>query len=177
MYKGQYQLNRWLLTCWLLLAATTLTTGFTPLTFTSLVARNTCWLLALASSFVMMPALARYVRNQIGRLFIRWLPAIVVAGFIVLICLNLPWSLLGLANGLSSHWQTVQITHRSHADSSVHIALQMLDVGARGYRRRTIRVQPITPLFYWLSEVPTSIDDKQWRAVREDFNPFNWKGA
>ena len=87
----EFAINGGLLTSWLLLLVTSLVTSFTPLTFTSLVVRNACWLLAAALSFIMTRMLAQHVHNQVSRLFIKRLLATVVAGFLVVVCFNLPW--------------------------------------------------------------------------------------
>jgi hypothetical protein len=51
----------------------------------------------------------------------------------------------------------------------------MLDIGARGYTDRIVKITPITPVLNWVTPVDTTGLDDSWLRINEDFNPFNWK--
>ena len=72
-------------------------------------------------------------------------------------------------------WETVWITHRLKEDPKIYVAQQMLDIGARGYARRIVKVIPLTPLFAWVTPFDTTTLNGSWTKVNEDYNPFNWK--
>ena len=51
----------------------------------------------------------------------------------------------------------------------------MLDIGGRGYAKRTVKVFPLTPLFDWVTKIDTVTLDKSWTRTFESFNPYNLK--
>lgn len=169
-------MKKWFLIPWLGLLVITLMTTCTPLTFCSLQVRNCCWLVTTGGTFLVVSALARHFFGKPIHLLLGWAPIGLSIAFGFLICVAFPWSLFNLANNILGHWETVSITHRLRNNPSTFIALQMTDVGALGYNRRTVVINPVTALFYWPSTVPSPIASKEWHAVEEDFNPFEWKG-
>ncbi len=76
---------------------------------------------------------------------------------------------------MSGGWKTVWISHRNINQPATYIGGQMLDIGARGYADRVVRVTPITPLLNWVTPIDTTALDKDWMQVNEDLNPFNLK--
>ena len=69
-------------------------------------------------------------------------------------------------------WRTAWISHRK---GSKYVAGQMLDIGARGYAKRTVEVIPVTPLCEWITKIDTTTLDNTWTRTVEGYNPYNLK--
>ena len=78
----------------------------------------------------------------------------------------------------SSSWQTQTILYKHRRQSRVTVEYQMLDIGAFGYRKRTVVVEYFTPLFIytrpWLND-SAAIED--WRRVNVYVNELGLKGG
>lgn len=153
---------RWI---FLVLLTLTLLTLLTPLSFTDVWLRNTDFLLTVIFSFFV----AKQVHNRTLRVIIGWLP------LFVLVFLIFSASAFSYANRIGDDWRTSSISHRQLKHKEIYICEQMLDVGALGYARRTVKVAPVTPLFKWITKVDTSRLDGNWISVKESYNPYNLK--
>nr|WP_299343174.1 hypothetical protein [Allomuricauda sp.] len=75
-------------------------------------------------------------------------------------------------------YKTQFITHRSKSNPNYRIEFQMMDVGALGYRKRTVEVKDLTFLFKWVTRVDEEmIDLNKWAEVDEYVNELNLKGG
>ena len=156
------KVTRW---TFFILLAVTLLTLLTPLAFTNVWVRNAAYLFTVAFSF----AVARQLKHRFLKVAIAWLP---LAGFLVLIFSALAFS---YANRISDDWRTAWISHRQVEHKETYIGEQMLDVGALGYARRTVKVVPLTPLFRWVTKANTNRLSNHWIRVNEDYNPYSLK--
>lgn len=78
---------------------------------------------------------------------------------------------------LVTPYKTQTILYRHVDNPDVVIELQMKDIGARGYLRRTVRVAPGL-LWDSVEEVDLqSIDSNEWRRVDEYVNEHGLKGG
>lgn len=77
-----------------------------------------------------------------------------------------------MADRRTDTWRTAWISHRK---GPKYVAGQMLDVGGRGYARRTVIVTPVTPLFKWTTNIDTTILDNTWTRTDEGYNPYKLK--
>jgi hypothetical protein len=139
-------------------------TLFTALAFANIWIRNVVYLLVVILAFVV----SKDIKNSFLKNALRWLPLVV---FTILVIT----SIASFANHVSGGWKTVWISHRDKNQPNIYIGGQMLDIGARGYADRIVKVTPITPLLNWVTPVDTTNLNKDWVRVNEDFNPFNWK--
>jgi len=73
-----------------------------------------------------------------------------------------------------SVWHTQEIVYKNRHTPAV-IAYQMKDIGALGYRKRTVQVRSFTPLFEISSPAPTDYKGKGWYPVFEDVNEMALK--
>ena len=144
-----------------LLLSVTLMSLFTPLTFTSLWVRNTWYVLTILAFLY----LGAGVENRYLRYLISYSLLIFFSILYVL-------TLTNFTNRSVNKWQTVSITHRK---GSKFVALQMLDIGALGYKRQTVIVTPLTRMFEWSRKIDTSKLNQSWSRTDEQFNPFSWK--
>jgi amino acid transporter len=147
-----------------ILCLLSLLTLSTALTFANIWIRNVVYLLVVILAFVV----ARDIKSRFLKNAVKWLP-VVVFSFLVIT------SLASFAYPVSGDWKTVWISHRDKNQPNIYIGGQMLNVGARGYADRIVKVTPITPLLNWITPVDTTDLSKDWVRVNEDFNPFNWK--
>lgn len=77
-----------------------------------------------------------------------------------------------------STWKTQTILYQNTNDSSRTIEFQMKDMGALGYRRRTVMVDYYTPLFIIASPIPPNVDsNNEWTKVHIDVNEVGLKGG
>jgi hypothetical protein len=136
----------------------------TPLAFANIWIRNAVYLLVVILAF----SVARDINSSVLKNALRWLP-LVVFSFLVIT------SFASFANHVSGGWKTVWISHKDKNQPNIYIGGQMLDIGARGYTDRIVKVTPLTPLLNWVTPVDTINLKKDWVRVNEDFNPFNWK--
>jgi hypothetical protein len=153
---------RWI---FLALLIVTLLTLATPLAFTNLWLRNAVYILTVVLSFFV----ARQLNRSLLKTVITWLP---ISGFAFLILNTFAFS---FTNRITDDWRTSWISHRQLKHKEIYIGEQMLDVGALGYARRTVKVVPVTPLFRWVTRVDTSSLDGNWISVNEGYNPYNLK--
>lgn len=153
---------RWL---FLILLTVTLLTLVTPLTFTNVWLRNAVYLLTIILSLVV----ARQVKGRFLRITIAWLPLVVFT------FLTFSTFTFSFANRISDDWRTSWISHRQVKHKDIYIGEQMLDVGALGYTRRTVKVIPVTSLFRWVTKADTSSLDNNWIQVNEDYSPYGLK--
>lgn len=142
-----------------------LLTLVTPLAFTNVWLRNAVYLLTVVLSFFV----ARQLRRSLLKAVITWLP-ITVFTFLILNAFA-----FSFANRISDDWRTSWVSHRKLKHKEIYIGEQMLDVGALGYARRTVKVVPVTPLFRWVTRVDTSSLNGNWIRVNEGYNPYNLK--
>ena len=77
-----------------------------------------------------------------------------------------------MANGRTDMWRTSWISHRKGLR---YVAGQMLDIGGRGYAKRTVIVFPLTPVFEWTSTVDTTTLNASWIRTVESYNPYDLK--
>jgi len=140
--------------------ALVLLTLFTPLDF------QYPWLkkLICISAFLLIYLFIEAIRNRRLKTFFTFLQVVIAVPVIFILF-------------ITGSWKTVGISHRLRTNSTIYIAQQMMDVGARGYSRRIVKVIPVTPLFAWINPVDTIGLDSDWTRVNEDYNPFNWKGG
>lgn len=76
-----------------------------------------------------------------------------------------------------SPWKTQEIVYRHRTDRSCRIEYQMQDVGAFGYNRRVVKVEPF--LFIDLAEEvdTTQLSKSDWQRVNEYVNELRLKGG
>lgn len=91
--------------------------------------------------------------------------------FLVLFGLS---SVNSLADRRTDKWRTSWISHRKE-NSKIYIAGQVLDIGGRGYARRTVKIVPLTPVFDWINKIDTTTLDKSWIKTFEVYNPYHLK--
>ncbi len=73
-------------------------------------------------------------------------------------------------------WQTQEILYQNERLKIKTVEFQMRDVGALGYRKRTVEVLYLTPLFMITNEVPKDIDKRaEWIKVDIDVNELGLK--
>ena len=149
----------------LILLTVALLTLITPLAFTNVWIRNVAYLITIVLSFL--------VARQVKRRFLRS----VIAGvpFFVFAFLTFSTFIFSFADRVSDDWRTAWISHRQKNHKNIYIGEQMLDVGALGYDRRTVRVIPVTLLFRWVTKADTSGLGNNWIRVNEHYNPYGLK--
>nr|WP_298659350.1 hypothetical protein [uncultured Flavobacterium sp.] len=74
---------------------------------------------------------------------------------------------------VSSAWKTQYIYYQNKFDSSKKVEYQMMDIGAFGYRRRTVEVNYITEWFFISKEV--GIYNSDWKKVTIEVNELKLK--
>ncbi|WMW77472.1 hypothetical protein RF683_08240 [Flavobacterium sp. 20NA77.7] len=74
---------------------------------------------------------------------------------------------------VSSAWKTQHIYYQNKFDSSKKVEYQMMDIGAFGYRRRTVEVNYITDWFFISKEV--GIYNSDWKKVTIEVNELKLK--
>jgi energy-coupling factor transporter transmembrane protein EcfT len=142
----------------------------TILTLATNVAFQYYWLahiiycLTILLSFIV----AGYIKNKDGKAGLKFL-SLLFLFFIISQSFIFP----GLLN--IGDWRTVSVSHRQVNHPGIYIGQQMLDVGARGYKRRMVQVTPVIPLLNWITPADTTRLSNKWMRVRESYNPFNWK--
>lgn len=137
-------------------------TTFTSLTFEYSWLRNGIYLLTT----VFLVAATGYITSNNVRLLTRL--------FIVGLTVSIVLILGSETRGINGTWKTTSIYYRKD-NSNMYIAQQMLDIGARGYARRVVLVEPVTPIFSRIMSIDTTKLVGDWRRVNEDRNPFDWK--
>jgi hypothetical protein len=76
----------------------------------------------------------------------------------------------------SGAWCTQEVLYKNKHLSFKKVEFQMLDVGALGYKKRTVEVMYITPLFMITSQTSNDIDKlEEWIKVNEDVNELKLK--
>ncbi len=66
----------------------------------------------------------------------------------------------------SAAWQTQEVLYKDRHSSSFRIELQRKDAGALGYKRRTVKVRYITPLFMTTNELKDEIlNHNKWIKI------------
>jgi hypothetical protein len=134
---------------------------FTPLTFTNVWVRNFWYI-----STVLLSVLVGLRMKQIQLKYILiYLP---ITFFLVLFLLTFN----SLADRRTDMWRTSWISHRKGLR---YVAAQMLDIGAKGYAKRTVIIIPLTPVFEWTSKVDTTNLDASWVRTVEGYNPYDLK--
>lgn len=79
--------------------------------------------------------------------------------------------------GVFSLYKTQTILFRNAQDPSITIEFQMKDVGARGYKRRTVKVEPFL-IWDTIQEIDiSSINRKDWIEVNENINELGLRGG
>ena len=142
---------------------------FTPLTFNYFWLTYTVYVITVLLSFFV----ASTITNKSLRAAIKTLPALFFISIFLLSFLSNP-----LGNTYTSGWKTAWIGYRNIKDPNIYIAQQMMDIGARGYARRTVKVMPVFPFVSWITVVSdSSVPGTDWKKVDEDLNPFNLKGG
>jgi hypothetical protein len=113
--------------------------------------------------------------NRVSVKALLGLVSIIFLILLVVIFLN-PYLLIqGVA--LVTPYKTQSIVYRNIDDPEVTIEFQMKDIGARGYLKRTVRVEPGV-LWDSVSKVDIgSIDEKEWQKVNEYVNEHGLKGS
>jgi hypothetical protein len=149
----------------LILLTVTLLTLLTPLAFTNVWLRNAFYQLTVVFSFVV----ARQLKQRLLKVAIAWLSLIC---FLVLLFSAFAFS---YANRISDDWRTGWISHRQMKHKDIYIGEQMLDVGALGYARRTVKLVPVTSLFMWVTKADTNRLNNDWIRVNEDYNRYSLK--
>jgi hypothetical protein len=74
---------------------------------------------------------------------------------------------------VSSAWKTQSVIYQNQFDSSKKVEFQMLDIGAFGYRRRTVEVNYITNWFFISKE--KGIYNSDWKKVNLEVNELGIK--
>lgn len=75
-------------------------------------------------------------------------------------------------------YKTQTITHRNNKNPEECIAFQMEDIGALGYKRRTIIVTPVCCFLQVEQEInPDSFNYSKWKQVDEEINELGLKGG
>ncbi|XZF13969.1 hypothetical protein ACTHGU_19495 [Chitinophagaceae bacterium MMS25-I14] len=73
-------------------------------------------------------------------------------------------------------WHTQEILYEHGHFSFMRIETQMRDMGAHGYKTRTVKVCYLTPLFMITSDVPENIDPHlEWIKVDKEVNEMELK--
>ena len=139
----------------------TLLSVFTPLTFTNVWVRNCSYIATLLLSIV--------VGVGINRKELRYVLIFLPLIFFLSIYVS---TFNSFAKRATDRWRTSSISHRK---DSRFVAEQMLDVGGRGYLRRTVLISPCTPIFEWNSKVDTAALDASWKRTNEIYNPYDLK--
>lgn len=155
------RIERYLIIVLIILIGISILSIFTPLTFTNVWLRNVWYLLTVLLSVV---AGFRTKKGWLKYILI-FLPAIFLLGLFLL-------NFGSLADRITDKWRTAWISHRK---GSKYIGGQTLDIGARGYARRTVVVYPLTPLFEWTTAIDTATLDSTWIRTDEYLNPYNLK--
>jgi hypothetical protein len=71
----------------------------------------------------------------------------------------------------SGAWRTQTVLYQNEHFSFKKVEFQMQDIGALGYKKRTVEVTYLTPLFMLISEVPKNIDKRtDWTKVEKAVN-------
>ena len=139
---------------------------FTPLTLKYNWLTNCIYFLTIILSFFV----GGLIKNKRAKVFITYFPLL---GFLFILFTSFLFSPLG--NQFTSGWKTSWIEYRNVKHPENYIAQQMMDVGARGYKRRFVKVVPLIPLFSWTTIADTSALGNNWIKVNEDLNPFDLK--
>ncbi len=78
----------------------------------------------------------------------------------------------------SGAWQTQTILYKNTHLNFKQIEFQMQDIGALGYKKRTVEVIYLTPFFTISSSIPENIEQKlEWIKVDEEINEVEFKGG
>ncbi len=102
----------------------------------------------------------------------RIIGAIYPTVFLVLILFVKPMKILFS----SSAWRTQTILYQNGHLSFKTIEVQMQDVGASGYNKRTVEVIYLTPFFIITNEVSSDIDKRvEWIKVDKEINELGLK--
>jgi hypothetical protein len=143
------------------LLGTAILSIFTPLTFTNVWVRN-CWYILT----VLMSIVVGYRMKQSRLKSILIYFPIVFFSVLYLSTFN------SLANRRTDKWQTSWVSHQKGLK---YVAGQMLDIGARGYTKRTVLIIPLTPVFEWTCKIDTNTLDASWIRTHKGYNPYNLK--
>ncbi len=102
----------------------------------------------------------------------RIIGAIYPTVFLVLILFVKPMKILFS----TSAWRTQTILYQNGHLSFKTIEVQMQDVGASGYNKRTVEVIYLTPFFIITNEVSSDIDKRvEWIKVDKEINELGLK--
>jgi hypothetical protein len=166
--KKQYKMSPGKLIPWIFILILTLTvlSLTTPLTFKSYIVRNIIYFLTILLSFVV----AKNLKNKYLRNITRLVPitTILIVTFYSLF-------FIPFANTVANGWKTVSISHRKINHSDIYVGQQMFDIGGLGYKRRIVKVVPVTPFLNWITAIDTNKLNDNWVKVNESYNPFHWK--
>ena len=165
-YRNIMQIKRVIIWVFVLFLALTILTLTTPLAFKNHLLRNIIYFLTVLLSFIV----AKEFKNKYLRNVIRLLPLATILFIIISSLIFDPF-----ANNITNDWKTVSISYRKINHSDTYIGQQMLDIGGLGYRRRIVKVIPITPFLNWITPIDTNKLSGNWVRVNEDYSPFNWK--
>lgn len=92
--------------------------------------------------------------------------------FLILVFVSNPMKILFS----SGAWRTQTILYQNGHQSFKTVEFQMQDIGALGYKKRTVEVTYLTPFFMLTSEVPNDIDKRvEWIKVDKDVNELGLK--
>ena len=160
-------MRKLILISFLVFSIVSLLTLFTPFRFENVHVRSIVFFLAIALCY---PA-ARYTGNEVLRVIARLLP------IGILLFLLIGANFIPLQSHFNEGWQTVWISHRKSTHPGIYVGEQRLDLGARGYASKIVKVTPLTPLFSWTVTADTTKLDTTWKRVHESYNPFQLKGG
>lgn len=158
------KLDKILLNIFIVFTCISILSIVTPLSFANIWIRNGWYLMTILLSIIV----GLRMKNWRFRHLITWIP---LSFFLTLICLSY---INSLADRRTDKWRTSWISHRKE-NSQIYIGEQVLDIGARGYARRVVKVVPMSPLFDWVTKIDTTTLDKTWIRVFEGYNPYNLK--
>jgi len=78
----------------------------------------------------------------------------------------------------NDNWKTQVILYQNLHLATRTVEFQMQDLGAFGYRKRTVERIKIIPFFDWIKEVRTSqLDKLTWKRLNQDVNELGLKGG
>ncbi|KAB7530794.1 hypothetical protein F8C76_04660 [Flagellimonas olearia] len=91
------------------------------------------------------------------------IPTLALVGILIIGPLNILYS--------SSAWETQKVLYQNGHLDFKKVELQMQDVGALGYNKRTVEVTYLTDLFMMISPVEKDIDNRvEWVKVNKEVN-------
>lgn len=134
---------------------------FSPFTFTNVWVRNYCYMGTVILSLI----IGLQMKAAIHKYLLIYLPFFFFLALYIL-------SFNSFADRRTDMWRTSFISHRK---GSSYMGEQMLNAGARGYARRTVKVISLAPLCQWVTKADTLNLDKSWIRVNEDYNPYELK--